>query len=288
MREARAGLDRQDPDMVVGYFLLDATRGWVGPGSIFWGDRGREVYYGERGGRPYCIMVDLYDSRSPKRAGVPPELGPPRLNQCLTFVRHGRPGPAVHEWLARGGIEFLGNASQAADLPALAAMPTFGLGRLFGFRYNNIAEILCLAGDPNQCEQVVVEADWTSPSDRLSRDLTPFVPTVDVYYFRSSRSFSRFLGVVEAEFGPERFHSFWTSNEDVSIAFAEAFGIGMGDWILGWLARNERRVAGSVVTPHLYRGGPGMTWVTWISALLVWVLGAAIATGFWRRVQVGS
>ena len=61
---------------------------------------------------------------------------------------------------------------------------------------------------------------------------------------------SYLLADLEAEFGPDAFQRFWSSEEDFEVAFERAFGIGSGEWMVGW----TRGVSGSFpATPRLAR-----------------------------------
>ena len=61
---------------------------------------------------------------------------------------------------------------------------------------------------------------------------------------------------LEREFGHEAFARFWSSENEVSEAFEEAFGISTGEWMVDWLDRTRGLEHATPALPrHASTGG---------------------------------
>lgn len=280
---AMAGLEQ--PKAVVGFFVqprdhaaLERVRRDTRSAS--------EIYMGESDGTAYCLRVLVTG------ASVSPHNGEIRryywtenesfsniLGGCRVVAQYGLPGPSVRQWLERGALGF-------ADEPAYGPARTAGwlgtprhwpFGRSVPSWTRDLEMDRCLAGVPASCETVVldplirqgeVEADVLhviehSPVSGIGRVVfrSPF-GSADDYL----------LGDVAAEFGPERFEAFWTSEEDVPEAFEAAFGITLGEWVVAWSDTHFARTA----------AGPAIS-STAASGTIILMTFCALFAGVWAR-----
>jgi len=84
------------------------------------------------------------------------------------------------------------------------------------------------------------------------------------------------LADLEAEFGPDRFQRFWSSELELPEAFEAAFGVGLGEWVITWVDANMR------ISP----AGPGMSKSAALGGILALSLFAAMAGAWARRRRV--
>jgi hypothetical protein len=282
-----AALQPRDPEMLVGFFLQPIRHGALQNVPTFATGSRRQTYAGTRDGSAYCLQVeplppgtamfyrvDNADLRSP--------LGT-SLGACRLYAKYGVPGPQVNAWLEAGGLELAYDASTDAPTERLlgprAGLPLpFGLNRPFS---EHVAVARCLADDGASCAQAVTDPEVLAAKSSATRGdpawlaaNTPISHVADPHGALTSfkqRSAS-LLADLEAEFGPDAFARFWTSDEAVPEAFAAAFGMDLGEWVLGW---SDDEIG------H-FRAGPSPT-----AATLGWsVLTLMLLTGFAGLKQV--
>lgn len=281
--EELAGLDRRDETMAFGYFNQAADFAAAAPIRIRRSENVRgyeETYVGVRDGRPYCMQIRAVSPsgfardfnqrtktlRALKASGESPLTS--YLGLCRPYVRHGMAGERIQEWLDAGAYAFaqrhMEDRVQLATLEAQGVVvPTpaaerqlrrlpFGLG---GRTIGNSAIIepdQCAIGNTDACRAAVTEPHLLTESPH---QLTAMSPMNDPGHNRSFSSPFRFLDDyllddLEAEFGAEAFSAFWTSDAEVTVAFESAFGMGIGEWVAGWL---EARTRGHIPGPRLPR-----------------------------------
>ena len=198
-----------------------------------------EFYTLRTGDRMVCLMLN-------QRRGT--TLGP-----CAQFLIHGTPGPAIRSWLSQGAAQFamrhVPARSPSAGLSRMERLlirsPPAGLSRserlfikignqgLFGIRGRvTPGAHNCLAGDEQACRESVLQVKRPARY-RFGPDLPAFVHLAlmngPFYTYEESLFYD-----LEQEFGREAFGRFWTSDQDVDIAFQAAFGLPIGAWVMGW------------------------------------------------------
>lgn len=228
-----------------------------------------ETYAGTRDGVEYCLQVRVSGSSWPSRgAVVASEIvggqrsapASDRFGPCRFYLRHGMPGPHIHEWLVGGGATYaieegekpMPSLYDQAELRAVAAYRLFRGGALSGLDAP-IEVDGCRAGKADACAAVFVEPALAAPRDRRDFAAARRAGVVSVDADDATlltRDDHYLLSDLEAEFGPEAFQAFWRSEEDVATAFETAFGLPVGEWLAGWVAR----VGGAIpATPALPR-----------------------------------
>lgn len=154
----------------------------------------------------------------------------------------------MNAWLEAGGLELAYDASVEAPTsksfgPEATFPLAFGVYRPYD---EHVVVARCLAEDPTACRQAVLDPQVLAARSSADRGdpawlaaNTPISHVADPHGAMTSfrqRSASM-LADVEAEFGSEAFARFWRSSEPVPGAFQEAFGVELGDWVLGWADR---------------------------------------------------
>src|SRR5690606_38519739 len=185
----------------------------------------RQIYAGADSSGAYCAMVGMggtTDSgemgidafryaREQRRAGV---LGP-----CTFFVRYGAPGRRVMEWLNNGGYAL-------AEVPG-TEWPSglAGQRRLEGTQRIRA----CIAGRDQACDAMV-----SFPSHTRTPEMGAATARLGSSFMHRGNMSRMLLSEMEATFGAERFEQFWTSDDDVPVAFASAFGTDITHWVREW------------------------------------------------------
>lgn len=237
-------------DMVFGYVLqpYDQNREpEMGPSAR---DRA-EMFVGQVDGRAYCLQVRVHH---PSRTGwtmarklsgtdrsTRPESG--TVGACRPYLRHGMPGSGIQQWMKDGGAGFATEHGESDfDIPRL--MRYAGRRNLLGFsnlgaRSRSLESDRCLAGHADACVALFLKPELGNPI--LARDLA--IVSMSPVTAIGARSMLNALFVdeeyllhdLEVEFGSEAFQRFWTADADVERAFAEAFGVELGDWLVSWV-----------------------------------------------------
>lgn len=248
------------PEMPIGVFLMpraeklhpEAPKNRLG---IAWNHR--EFYVGREGEAPFCALVEPVGEMgfndpaqivvrlvsTPRSPGEKPNT----LRVCGYFARYGSPGPEILGWLRDGASLF----GQGANLDrGLAFFLTDG-GHVrgpFGLwaHYSGLSPtgMACLAGVEAACRDFFLEpggdrddrrtASWAI-HDQVEHSPVDFART---RFLLSGQDFGpldpHVLEALEADFGPDRFGSFWRSTLPVAEAFRSAFGLSAEDWVMGW------------------------------------------------------
>lgn len=283
-REAIASLPRRDPEMVVGVLWQPLGHGTLPDVPASAGSE-EVTFVGARDGTPYCLRVIPYNVGLARALlGRTSLTGP---GPCRLYSAYGAPGEEVQAWLEASALGFarIDSPSWASSFARRAPLRPEGTMRLFGLSrpqpaYESIVVQACLAGRPEACERAMTEPDLIAP---LWRDRAWLVANTPATSFGVQQGHPPFgylddglLSEWEATFGPEPFARFWTSSAPVPEAFEAAFGVPLGDWVLGWAERHG----------VVYRAGPSLPWSSvWTSMLALAALaGVATAAGLRRRV----
>jgi hypothetical protein len=187
----------------------------------------REIYTGVDSAGAYCAMVgmgrignngsmfiDGYQHlRRSHHTGI---LGP-----CTFVARYGAPGARMSHWLRAGGYTLAEVPGPAANIEANdAPAPMFWTSVDLMIRG-------CIAGRADLCDRIV---SFEPQPERPGAATMHLLPS----YRFSGTAHRLLLSEAEAAFGHDRFARFWTSDADVPVAFASAFGIEFGDWLREW------------------------------------------------------
>ena len=228
----------------------------------------KEFYTLEVEDRMVCLMLNPRSSNN---------LGP-----CAFFLIHGRPGPAVRSWLSQGGAQFATRYAESRNpFAGLGPMERLfikvGNQGLFGMRaaFSGTPSVhRCLAGNEHACRKAALEVERPSRY-KFGRDLPAFLHKVagvsPFYTYEESLFYD-----LEQEFGRVAFGRFWTSDQDVDTAFQAAFGLPIGQWVLGWA---QARLG-------VYHMGPlpSLTAIILSLGVISFFLTIAIAMGTRRKV----
>jgi hypothetical protein len=179
------------------------------------------------------------------------------LGPCRYYATFGMPGASIREWLRqRGALLALGGSWSH---PPGAAPADFVYGPYYGTKSEFFPEpswhyyyfapraVNCLAGDVRECESAVLKkTPGASPvavgsAVRLGYSLGPVG-------IRSSAEFAGRETELLADFlrsiGRDRFQRFWSSSDPVPVAFQQASGMPVGEWMMTWVSD------GVPQTPH--------------------------------------
>ncbi len=246
-----------------------------------------EYYFGERGGRTYCVAaLPVWRRASGDTVRLAGGTSAARLGVCQAVARYGLPGEAVRRWLALGG------AALAYTLtPSTPAGVTFATRFGSGFQrqgtlgiprpdhmqgFLTLAQEQCVAGVEEGCATLFLEP--SSPaSPRSSYGLsspvgllgtTPLsAALVNTFLEPADR---HVLADLTAEFGEEHVRHWWTADGEPGAAFRDAFGVEPGAW---YAARTARLV--KIVEP-----GPGVALHGIVGVMALLAL-ATLAGGAW-------
>ena len=227
----------------------------------------------------YCLQV------APTRSLV--EAGSRRawrseLGVCRLYAKYGMAGSRVQQWL-RAGNAWAGAYSRPgrdpgnrrdwgrlSELPA----PVFGMNRVFAsFGSAPLALQRCVAGHTDACRDVLLEnAAFRAARSAGNAEELAMAPEEELLTWSAISPY--LLSDLEGQFGEDAFLRFWTSEEPVDAAFEAAFGLGAGEWTLGWVDAEM----------GLDEAGPGLMPGTVLSTLAaLMVLGAAVSLTQTRR-----
>jgi hypothetical protein len=245
----------REPRVPVGVVLMDARAGAYP--SVPSGNHGspfdQEVFVGRDPDAPFCYLVRPFFGSGPnlekvweKVVWAPADItaAPNPFGPCLLHARYGMPGPQVLDWLAgRGYAMATGGRGVGENLdlqPAEGrAFPALGRRTLWG---EGMPEAeACLAGKLEGCRKALYPAPlsmgraerWQIEVVEDSRSLISRIPEYGFYMPFGGREYA-LLWDLEKEFGPERFQTFWSSDQDVETAFRAAFDSGFPEWIMLW------------------------------------------------------
>lgn len=187
-----------------------------------------EFYAGadERG--PYCFVATTRSGTSFPRNMRAPEVPLHVIGVCRWLFHYGQPGAQLSEWLENGAYAFGAvTGVPPTDSGPLSPRNIFG-GRVQEPGVLTVERLRCRTGDADACL-------------RTLRDLPPRLSPVAAFqrnwrYGVPWRETSLFMAM-EAEFGAARFERFWRSDADVETAFAAAFGVSLGEWMMQWTQR---------------------------------------------------
>ncbi|HSK21404.1 MAG TPA: hypothetical protein VK912_19765 [Longimicrobiales bacterium] len=222
---AREAAEIDQPRGRAGVFLIEDTFGGHPAVRQRGGAASLEIYTGVDSAGAYCAMVGtgrignngsmfidgFQHLRRSHHTGV---LGP-----CTFVARYGAPGARISHWLRAGGYRLAEVPGPAANIVADDA-PMFWTSGDLMIRG-------CIAGRADLCDRIV------SFEPRPERPGAATVHLQPAYRF-SGTADRLLLSEAEAAFGRDRFARFWTSDADVPVAFASAFGIELGDWLREW------------------------------------------------------
>ena len=244
-----------EPRIPVGVALMDARTGAYPP--LSGGDYGysleMEVHLGREPESPFCyLLTPVYGmgpnlERSWNRMVWAPadSSAPPRpLGPCALHAKYGTPGPELLQWLAgRGYAMAVGQPRTDRVLDSWEwegrALPALGRRTLW---YGGAPEAeACLAGKVEGCWAALFQegasGEWIGRRQMaLVMDSKRLVAPISPHGWNmpfGGRE-SGLLWDLEAEFGPERFQAFWSSNLGVEEAFQLAFGSSFPDWVMKW------------------------------------------------------
>jgi len=297
------------PNMVVGYVYQPVTHGLTA-GAPYDPRERRETYVGTHEGRGYCLQVAAMDvgqvvpammaevGRASDGAirdgegairdgeGADERADGRLLGPCRFYASHGLAGPRIQAWLEAGAIELAARPADGAA--ALAGMPD-GQRGAFGLRLGLVRPVAverCLAGYVEACTRMflapgTVERLGTREAIRAANrpgmlDLQGAMLNMPGAW-SPLRDMRGLLSDVEAEFGPDAFGRFWTSDLDVREAFEAAFQVDLTEWLMSWVDRSL----------GIEPSGPAVPRSAALGGLLAIGLLAAIATRRHRRSAIG-
>ena len=188
----------------------------------------------------YCFTVHTHPGTAAFE-GIPVADLP---SPCQILDRFGVPGARIGEWLDRGAWEFAVSREPIPDHLQLrdrsyADLPLFGTRR-HPFATRDATTGGCLAGDPVDCSLSVTDPVYIGENGaelRRAMDASP-VSYADLDWADESPFGyldDTLFADLERQFGAEAFARFWSSDQEVPAAFRNAFGVDLGEWVLGWV-----------------------------------------------------
>lgn len=252
-------LPHRAAEVTIGVFFQPGSHGAIEGVPSFLGGASRQTYAGVHDGSPYCLQVQprpayLY---APLDDAELRSVNGSTLGACRLYAQYGMPGRGIQAWIQDGGLMFTSRRGERpADRvigPRSASMKPFGLLRPSSER---VQVVRCLGRDPDACAELVARPTiLAGGSPRFGpnqMDLLARTPLADVGDRPGARTpfglRSLFLlDDLEAQFGHDAFGRFWTSALPFPEAFADAFGLELGTWMVSWV---DEEVG-------LYEPGPG-------------------------------
>jgi len=281
-------LSRRADETVIGFYFQSLAQGTED--GIRWPAL-RATFAGTHEGTDYCLHVvpdrDVFDAdlRGAAESG---------LRECRLYAKYGMPGALVQEWLRAGNAAVATRSYRDPDLDLVVIAPTasgesrygqyrlfpfdapvFGMNRYLGIAYGRapIDVIRCVAGDAEACAGAFTwyGADRAARSSATADEL---VITAEEELLDWGSGFvyvgEYLLADLELDFGEDAFARFWTSEEPVPEAFEGAFGVGIGDWMLGWV---EAEIGLDDAGPEL----PSGTYLPTLLTFMALAAGASLA-----------
>jgi hypothetical protein len=221
----------------IGVFVVDPDFGTYGRNTFDNGYNADRIYYAGVDGRgPYCIVVQRLqaqtDSLGMRSTGLRFSERRYRdniyrhksnvLGPCVFWAKYGAPGPALGKWLGEGAARFA--STPAAEL--WDRWPDVHTGDWWYTSTDymwSLAGQACRAGDASRCVDAM-----SVPDDNDGGTLSLTALNSSEFYSNGSGSL---IAHAESEFGPDRFATFWHSNDAPASAFEKAFGRPMGEWV---------------------------------------------------------
>jgi hypothetical protein len=237
------------------------------------------------GDRPDCFTLHTRPAEGSAFdfSALPVEQLP---DPCRVVDRFGVPGARIGEWLDRGAWDFGSSRERVfVDYRRLRDR-SYSDWPYFGSRKHPLATASavaggCMAGDPADCESAVLDPfggqDVGSELSRAAESSPVSFAELD-WIDESPFSYldDSLFAELEAEFGAEAFARFWSSEQEVPTAFAAAFGVELGDWVLAWVD----------VQMGTSRAGPGIPFGDLGLAILVVAAMTAVASRVAMRRRV--
>ncbi len=191
------------------------------------------------------------------------------LGPCAFYAAFGRAGSEITRWL-EGSNYYLAMDPGWSDAPQPPGVPRQGWRwpTYWFWLIGDLDMVACAAGNRERCGTAALRAPTTPPpfAQRLAARWNSTLSGVAGSSDRSrwtthplGARAGRYLADMVAEFGPDRFASFWTSDLPVDSAFADATGIPIEDWTMSW-ARAQ------IGTPKI---GPVISLASTLISLLV-------------------
>jgi hypothetical protein len=162
------------------------------------------------------------------------------LGPCAFFKAFGSPGPKVREWLDRRGWAFAGDGSWTTDAGWGIDRERDPSGRMsYAAWYLPPSAVDCLSGAKSICESAVLDPlryrGLVHDGNMLAQ---PFAQLGSQGNFGMTRLGFR-EGFLLAEmirlFGREKFEKFWHSDAEMPVAFEQATGQRLGEWVSSWM-----------------------------------------------------
>lgn len=164
------------------------------------------------------------------------------LGPCSYYREFGMPGPKVASWLSERGWALAADGSWTR---ATSRRVYFGGRRPEYFDVmspalweTTIAGSRCAAGQPDQCERVVIERRPGQPVTWSGNIIPQAFGRLgpDRYALGAPLGYreSYLVADMVRAMGRERFAKFWTSSEAVPAAFEQAAGEPLGPWVSQW------------------------------------------------------
>lgn len=236
---------------------------------------------------PYCFTVHTVGSPSVGDVEANTSWLQDAPGPCRMMARYGAPGRRIATWLDAGAWGFGRRVLAEEDRSHLrtrsyAAMPIFGTRR-HPLAFTHPVVGACMTGSPAGCARAVTDGSIAAPP---GSDAEHLLGRTQVSYadlgWTQERPFSylddSLFADLEAQFGQEAFERFWTSDGSVEAAFASAFGVEIGDWVLAWVDAQM----------GIAKAGPGIPGVDFLLAMLTIGGLTAVASGAAMRRRVGS
>jgi hypothetical protein len=220
--------------------------------------RGRTFFAPTLFGESAClatIMVPMQGLVSPFRAtdsrsarGPRPRLAVLRDDRlmglfglCGWYAAFGNPGPAIQTWLFRTRHRMAANGPwmqrqdpdterQIARAVPWRRMVNLGTP-LAALRYGFDA-VACAGDRPSRCAAAVLSPAPDTTGIPVTG--TPGLSRMPAQSGAFRDVAGSWLADLLLEMGPDRFRRFWKSPHQVDVAFAETFGVPLGEWTVGW------------------------------------------------------
>ena len=150
---------------------------------------------------------------------------------CPFYARFGRPGARIQKWLEQQGFHAAVNAGWNAE-PSATRMNSNSILQGGDYRFTSLAGRSCWLGDTSKCPGTILGPLERPGAPKRLAGFYTFGAVVDSHF--DDMTFT-FLAEMVRKFGPEKFETFWASNKDPAVAFQNATGTGIGEYVHEWV-----------------------------------------------------
>ena len=199
------------------------------------------------------------------------------LGPCAFYEAYGAPGPAIEQWLAKGGWALAQRASRDRPLLWKGRWKTDEVPLRYMLGSLGVA---CAKGSRDACADAIEKPNITGLRARERLVMAEYNPYImSNWYSREwslGSSSTALLADMARDLGTDRFTRFWQSDAEPAAAFRAATNADIADWTHDWVVK----------TYHAEKAGPGVSGTAWAWGLALLVLSLGVVLRSAERRQM--